>query len=210
MGPAVRNPASSSGELQTVGPREIRVIPEHSGEGRSSLLREAEIVLPATIVAASSASVTAIPAASCAVRGSLHRRAFGEEAALNSSSRYEKSGLGGSAKSVNLHTSQEIRGWRKPDSVGREFSQHDGRHHDAGLQRRAPYRCGRCGCCASAGTAALARRRCGQPPRGKSWMRPPAPPTEPSAVVERWIGSIKRVPVSRTRRPETASRRARA
>src|SRR6267143_3796527 len=63
---------------------------------------------------------------------------------------------------------------------------------------------------------------------------PPTPPTEPSAGVERWIGSIKlyrlgssagrhachhllalmgcktlpRVPVSRTRRPETASRRA--
>src|SRR6267378_5568434 len=65
---------------------------------------------------------------------------------------------------------------------------------------------------------------------------PATPPTEPSAGVERWIGSIScigfgssagrhachhllalmgcktlpRVPVSRTRRPETASRRARA
>ena len=33
---------------QTIGPsREIRVTPEHCGEGRPSLLREAEIVLPA-------------------------------------------------------------------------------------------------------------------------------------------------------------------
>jgi hypothetical protein len=47
-------------------PREIRVTPEHSGGGRPSLLREAEIVPPAMIVAASSASVAAIPAASCA------------------------------------------------------------------------------------------------------------------------------------------------
>src|ERR1700730_10541486 len=57
-------------------------------------------------------------------------------------------------------------------AVGREFSQHDGRRHDAGLQRRAPYRCGRCGCCGSAGTAALARRRRGQPPRGSRGCAP--------------------------------------
>ena len=75
-------------------------------------------------------------------------------------------------------------------AVGREFSQHDGRRHDAGLQRRAPYQCGRCGCCGSAGTAALARRRRGQPHRGRRRCAP-TPPTEPSAGVERWIGSIK-------------------
>src|ERR1700730_10000281 len=57
-------------------------------------------------------------------------------------------------------------------AVGREFSQHDGRRHDAGLQRRAPYRCGRCGCCGSPGTAALARRRRGQPPRGSRGCAP--------------------------------------
>src|SRR6266851_2240908 len=57
-------------------------------------------------------------------------------------------------------------------AVGREFSQHDGRRHDAGLQRRAPYRCGRCGCCGSARTAALARRRRGQPPRGSRGCAP--------------------------------------
>src|SRR6266436_5469311 len=71
-------------------------------------------------------------------------------------------------------------------AVGREFSQHDGRRHDAGLQRRAPYRCGRRGCCGSAGTAALARRRL-----EVVVDAPPTPPTEPSAGVERWIGSIK-------------------
>ena len=47
-------------------PREIRVTPENSGGGRPSLLREAEIVPPAMIVAASSASVAVTPAASCA------------------------------------------------------------------------------------------------------------------------------------------------
>jgi hypothetical protein len=40
-------------------------------------------------------------------------------------------------------------------AVGREFSQHDGRRHDAGLQRRAPYRCGRRGCCGSGRNSGL-------------------------------------------------------
>src|ERR1700730_11881673 len=121
-------------------------------------------------------------------------------------------------------------------AVGREFSQHDGRRHDAGLQRRAPYRCGRCGCCGSAGTAALARRRRGQPPRGSRGCAPL--PLPRSLLPEASAGSgasrciafgsssgrhachhllalmgcktLPRVPVSRTRRPETASRRARA
>jgi hypothetical protein len=121
-------------------------------------------------------------------------------------------------------------------AVGREFSQHDGRRHDAGLQRRAPYRCGRCGCCGSAGTAALARRRRGQPPRGSrgcapcpshgAFCRSRALDREHQAVsalaqapvvmlVTHLLAlmgckTLPRVPVSRTRRPETASRRARA
>ena len=43
---------------------------------------------------------------------------------------------------------------------------------DAGLQRRASYRCGRRACCGSAGTAALPRRRRGQPPRGSRGCAP--------------------------------------
>ena len=121
-------------------------------------------------------------------------------------------------------------------AVGREFSQHDGRRHDAGLQRRAPYRCGRCGCRGSAGTAALARRRRGQPPRGSRGCAPY--PSHGAFCRSSSAGSgasscigfgssagrhachhllalmgcktLPRVPVSRTRRPETASRRARA
>src|ERR1700736_2485738 len=119
-------------------------------------------------------------------------------------------------------------------AVGREFSQHDGRRHDAGLQRRAPYRCGGCGCCGSAGTAALARRRRGQPPRGSrgcapypshgAFCRSRALDREHQAVSalaqapvvmlvtiswRLWAARRSpRVPVSRTRRPETASRRA--
>jgi len=121
-------------------------------------------------------------------------------------------------------------------AVGRDFSQHDGRRHDAGLQRRAPYRCGRCGCRGSAGTAALAPRRRGQPPRGSRGCAPN--PSHGAFCRSSSAGSgasscigfgssagrhachhllalmgcktLPRVPVSRTRRPETASRRARA
>jgi hypothetical protein len=121
-------------------------------------------------------------------------------------------------------------------AVGREFSQHNGRRHDAGLQRRAPYRCGRVrllrigrnsGPCSSSPWPAASR---------SSWMRPL--PLPRSLLPESSAGSgasscigfgssagrhachhllalmgcktLPRVPVSRTRRPETASRRARA
>src|SRR5262249_10872462 len=65
-----------------------------------------------------------------------------------------------------------------------------GRRHDAGLQRRAPYRYGRCG-------------GWGRPEQRPSLVvavagrlevvvdAPPTPPTEPSAGDERWIESIK-------------------
>jgi hypothetical protein len=113
----------------------------------------------------------------------------------------------------------------RPDTLEHivvEFDQHE--------------RCGRCGCCGSAGTAALARRRRGQPPRGRRGCAPL--PLPRSLLPESSAGSgasscigfgsssgrhachhllalmgcktLPRVPVSRTRRPETASRRARA
>jgi len=75
-------------------------------------------------------------------------------------------------------------------AVGRKFSQTDGRRHDADLQQRAPYRCGRWGCCGSAGkrpllVVAVASRL------DVVVDAPPTLPTEPSAGFEPWIGSIK-------------------
>src|ERR1700719_2193179 len=76
-------------------------------------------------------------------------------------------------------------------AVGREFSQHDGRRHDAGAFSDERL--------IDAAVAVVAERPEQRPLLVVALSSrlevvvdaPPTPPTEPSAGVERWIGSIK-------------------